>query len=114
MVILAMHDPAADRINIDGGSINYMEEAMRLQVLKEMELEARGYPLRTIHVAVERARGTARRRVTVISASIRDHAFYDIFKDELSMTENWITRVLKSLDDTRPDSDRYRDEEGGE
>ena len=58
---------------------------------KRWELLAKGYPPNMVSAAIERAIGTAHKRVEPVNIAIKDHAFHDILVAELHQTEHGAT-----------------------
>ena len=77
-------------------------ESVRLQL--EMS-----YKPGIVGIGIERARGTAQKRGEPLDSDMRDRAFYNILQHELTLTESWIIRQLRALEDH---DDEYATEGG--
>lgn len=77
--------------------MDYTTKALAACESKRWELRTKGYPQSMVAAAVERAFGTALKRVQPIDESIRSQAFYDILITELHQCEAWCKQLTVML-----------------
>ena len=82
-------DPASGSDSCD----KYIAMATQLITTTQIGLEAKGYPPGLTGWAIDRAVGTALKKVEHISPTIRNQAYYDILGHELAGAEPWILKM---------------------
>ncbi len=75
----------------------FLDRALSVAVVRELELEAKGYPHQLVSAAISRATGAARKKAQPLSPSIREQAYYEFLVDELKHVEEWIGRLQNSV-----------------
>lgn len=74
--------------------MDYLAAAMAACESKRFELIAKGYREPVVAASIDRAKGTALRKVQPVSQPIRERAFYDILISELTGCESWCKAEL--------------------
>ncbi len=82
-----------------------LHQATALIERTRIELEAKGYPPGAVGHALERAREAAQKKVEPISEDIRERAFTDVLRVELTQAENWLVGIKRYLDGQYADRD---------
>jgi hypothetical protein len=77
--------------------LGFLDRALSVAAVRELELEAKGFPPQLVRAAISRATGAARRKAEPLSPSIREQAYYEFLVDELKHVEDWITRLQNSV-----------------